>query len=104
MKNFIQQIASLTKGHIKSNVLLPDGSGAAVISIPRRPFLERLRHKLFDCPTFWHWDCAFTCPLCGSGYRCYWDGNDSDCGAGIDLCVRCAKIHEGHKGDQCRTN
>lgn len=81
---------------------LPDGSGFAVISIPQRPLLHRIRHKLLDCPTFWRWRRSFTCPECGSRYRCYWDGHDSNCGAGINLCGRCASKHHGHSNNQCR--
>jgi hypothetical protein len=101
-ENLIQQIATRLGGTVVDSARLPDGSGFAVISIPRKPFLQRLRHYLFDCPTFWQWSRAFMCPLCGSKYRCYWDGNDSDCGAGMSLCVKCSKQHGGHITNQCR--
>jgi len=103
MKMFIQKIADSLGGTIKSGSILPDGSGFAVISIPRRPLFHRLKHKLFDCPTFYRFRHTFICPLCGAGFRCYWDGHDSDCGAGINLCSVCANRHAGHTNGQCRT-
>ena len=54
---------------------------------------KRLLHKLFKCPTFWSIKPAFHCPICGKGYRCYWDGNDVE-DVGTDICNDCyAEIH-----------
>lgn len=51
--------------------------------------LRKLRHYLFECPTFWRKKPAFECPLCQKQYRCYWDGHDA---AGhINLCHKCAQ-------------
>lgn len=99
---FVRQIADNLGAKIETAGILPDGSGFAVLSIPRKPFIQRLRHYLFDCPTFWQWHRAFTCPLCGGKYRCYWNGHDSDCGAGINLCTSCERKHRGHLPNQCR--
>ena len=52
MNSHIDQIASAVNGTIKSNEILSDGSGVAVISIPSRPFLQRLRHKLLTAQLF----------------------------------------------------
>lgn len=51
-------------------------------------WLRRLRHKLFECPTFWALRPTFKCPCCGATYRCYWDGNDI--GGKINVCQPCA--------------
>jgi hypothetical protein len=51
--------------------------------------LSKLKHYLFECPTFWRVKPAFTCPLCGATYRCYWDGND--CHGHINVCKACAR-------------
>lgn len=48
---------------------------------------RRLRHLLFECPSFWQWRRAFSCPLCGKKYRCYWDGGDAN--GHINLCREC---------------
>lgn len=53
-------------------------------------FFHRWFHRLFKCPTFWQIKPRFTCPICGGGYRCYWDGNDVD-GHGVDICNPCFK-------------
>lgn len=100
--SYVQTLALATGGIVTDCSHLPDGSGFAVISIPRKPLLQRLRHYLFDCPTVWQWQRAFTCPLCGAKYRCYWNGHDSDCGAGTSLCGNCERQHEGHTPNQCR--
>jgi len=52
-------------------------------------------HKLFKCPTFWRLRPSFHCPICGNGYRCYWDGND--CGGKIDVCNECAATMKKEK-------
>lgn len=52
------------------------------------PLKGRWKHKLFHCPTFWKFKKSFHCPICGDGYRCYWDGNDY--GGQIDVCRNCA--------------
>lgn len=70
--------------------ILPDGSAFVVVSIKKKSFLRRWRHKLFSCPTFWKSKPAFTCPKCGKKCRCYWDGNDVE-GYGINYCDKCAK-------------
>jgi hypothetical protein len=70
--------------------ILPDGSAFFVASIRKKGFLRRWWHKLFLCPTFWGLEQSFTCPGCGKGYRCYWDGNDVE-GHGQDYCDKCAK-------------
>lgn len=48
----------------------------------------KIKHYLFECPTFWRIEPAFECPQCGSKYRCYWDGNDI--GGKINICNKCA--------------
>ena len=59
----------------------------------KRPFLKRIKHYLFECPTFWELKPRFKCPVCGKKYRCYWDGNDI--GGKIDVCCKCAhKLEE----------
>lgn len=54
--------------------------------------LSKLKHYLFECPTFWRRKPAFQCPHCGKKYRCYWDGND--CGGKINVCHECAEKYE----------
>lgn len=56
------------------------------------PFIDKWYHKLFKCPTFWKLKRAFTCPVCGAKYRCYWDGHDVD-GLGINVCGPCFDKH-----------
>lgn len=64
-----------------------------VMTITRRwTVLSKLKHYLFDCPTFWRRKPAFQCPHCGKKYRCYWDGND--CGGKINVCHACAAEYE----------
>lgn len=59
-----------------------------VVEISRKfTILGKLKHYLFDCPTFWRIKPAFKCPECGGRYRCYWDGNDV--GGKINLCHKC---------------
>jgi len=65
-----------------------------IVSIKAKPFVKRVIHKLFHCPTFWRLKPAFSCPKCDKKYRCYWDGNDVT-GHGIDYCNKCAKKLEG---------
>ena len=65
-----------------------------VMNFKKKPFIERVIHKLFHCPTFWKLRPAFKCPGCHKTYRCYWDGNDVT-GYGIDYCSKCAKYLEG---------
>ncbi len=55
---------------------------------------SKIKHYLFHCPTFWRIKPAFTCPICGHRYRCYWDGND--CGGKIDVCKKCTTHYEKH--------
>lgn len=52
---------------------------------------KRLKHLLFQCPTFWSWAGAFNCTKCGKNFRCYWHGNDIT-GHGTDICDKCAAI------------
>jgi hypothetical protein len=54
-----------------------------------------LIHYLFKCPTFWSIKPFFTCPECGKGFRCYWDGHDCSCGV-INLCSKCNIKHSKH--------
>jgi hypothetical protein len=61
------------------------------ITSPHRG-LGKLWHYLFKCPTFWRLRPFFHCPVCGQGYRCYWDGNDVN--GKINVCNRCAKLEE----------
>ncbi len=56
-------------------------------------FLKRWGHLLFKCPSFWSLRPRFTCPRCGTKYRCYWDGYDI-IGHGIDYCHECALLLE----------
>jgi hypothetical protein len=61
-----------------------------VCTITRKwSFLGKLKHYLFECPTFWQLKPAFKCPHCGATYRCYWDGNDI--GGKINICNKCAE-------------
>lgn len=65
------------------------------IQSPHNTTFKKIRHYLFNCPTFWRLKPAFECPKCGRKYRCYWDGNDI-LGHGINICNSCAKkIGEG---------
>lgn len=50
---------------------------------------RRWYHKLFQCAGFWKFwrDKPFHCPICGKGYTCYWDGNDTN--GMINLCDKC---------------
>lgn len=57
---------------------------------------KSIAHYLFKCPTFWRLRTSFTCPDCGRGYRCYWNGNDCACGK-IGICTKCAANHVGHE-------
>ena len=54
--------------------------------------LGKVKHYLFECPTFWRIRPAFKCPNCGANYRCYWDGNDV--GGKINICDKCAEEYE----------
>lgn len=64
-----------------------------VMTITRQwTVFSKLKHYLFDCPTFWRRKPAFQCPHCGKEYRCYWDGND--CGGKINVCHACAADYE----------
>lgn len=64
-----------------------------VMTITRRwTVLGKIKHYLFECPTFWQMKPAFKCPCCGKEYRCYWDGNDI--GGKINVCHECAKKYE----------
>ena len=56
--------------------------------------LGKLRHYLFECPTFWRSKPAFKCPICGDTYRCYWDGNDV--GGEINVCKTCTRSYDTH--------
>jgi hypothetical protein len=49
--------------------------------------IQKLKHYLFDCPTFWRIKPAFKCPICGATFRCYWDGGDI--GGHNDVCCKC---------------
>lgn len=53
------------------------------------PLRGKLKHRLFSCPSFWKFKKQFHCPICGKGYRCYWDGNDFN--GLINVCNKCAK-------------
>jgi len=55
---------------------------------------KKLKHKLFNCPTFWRLKPSYQCPKCLKKYRCYWDGNDIE-GVGIHYCDKCAAVLEG---------
>lgn len=59
---------------------------------PKWSLAKKIKHYLFECPTFWQIKPAFTCPDCGATYRCYWDGNDA--GGKINLCNKCAAKYE----------
>lgn len=62
-------------------------------------YLEKLKHKLFNCPTFWKskWNTItknkpyYRCPQCKKSMHCYWDGNDTK--KGINYCNKCASKH-----------
>lgn len=53
---------------------------------------KRWCHKLFQCATYWKFwtKKPFHCPVCGHGYRCYWDGNDVN--HLINVCKRCYPV------------
>jgi len=63
------------------------------LKTPHKTWIQKLYHKLFNCPTFWRVKSAFKCPKCHIKYRCYWDGNDVT-GHGVDLCNKCAAKYE----------
>ena len=68
--------------------------GSTVTITMKRTRLQRWWHYLFHCPSFWRLRPAFTCPLCGAKYRCYWDGHDE--GGYVHLCGDCARrMREG---------
>jgi hypothetical protein len=52
---------------------------------------KKLKHLLFQCPTFWTWAGAFNCTKCGTNFRCYWSGNDIT-NHGTDICDKCAAV------------
>ena len=62
------------------------------VTTVKTSLFRRWKHKLFECPTFWSVKPKFKCPLCGTTYRCYWDGNDA--GGHINLCDPCANTIE----------
>ncbi len=62
-------------------------SGTLTIT-KRFTLLGKIKHYLFECPTFWKIKPKFKCPVCGKKYRCYWDGNDI--GGLTDVCKSCA--------------
>ena len=65
-----------------------------VVSIEgHKGFFKKLRHYLFNCPTFWHPTKWITCTECGKKMFCYWDGNDIS-NVGIDYCNKCASKYE----------
>nr|BDD43753.1 hypothetical protein 13 [bacterium] len=51
--------------------------------------MNKIVHKLFRCSTFWNLKPAFTCPVCGRGFRCFWDGHDI--GGLTNVCSKCSK-------------
>lgn len=56
----------------------------------------RTWHKIFECRTFWSVRPKFRCPECKRGIRCYFDGNDCNCGK-TDICNGCyARHHVDH--------
>jgi hypothetical protein len=63
-----------------------------VLEITRKfTLLGKMRHYLFECPTFWRRKPAFQCPVCEATYRCYWDGNDV--GGKINVCKKCTHAY-----------
>jgi len=59
-----------------------------VLTITKRwTVASKIKHYLFECPTFWKLKPSFQCPQCGHKYRCYWDGNDV--GGKINICRKC---------------
>lgn len=70
-----------------------------ILSFPKKTFVKRWIHKLFQCPTFWQsifktilFSQPFIrCNECGKAIHCYWDGNDTN--KGVDFCDDCASKH-----------
>jgi hypothetical protein len=66
------------------------------IKPPYKNLIEKWKHKLFSCPTFWKskWNTFwkskpfYRCPDCNKAMHCYWDGNDV-ADKGINLCDVC---------------
>lgn len=69
-----------------------------VMQIDRKSFWKRWKHKLFSCPTFWKLKPAFTCPICGREYRCYWDGHDEF--GKVNVCTPCYEKGTKKIGDK----
>ena len=70
---------------------------SGVLEITRKfTLLGKLRHYLFECPTFWRRQPAFKCPICDATYRCYWDGNDV--GGKINVCKTCTYEYDTQGG------
>jgi len=58
--------------------------------------VEKRKHYIEKCPTFWKPRDWYTCPDCGERYPCYYDGHDCECGT-TNLCGGCAiEAHANH--------
>ena len=70
---------------------------SGVLEITRKfTLLGKMRHYMFECPTFWRLKPAFKCPVCDAKYRCYWDGNDV--GGKINVCKKCTYGYDTQGG------
>ena len=61
---------------------------------PHDTILKKIKHYLFECPTFWSIKPKYNCHSCGVGYRCYWEANDA-CGW-VSVCNKCTMILESY--------
>lgn len=72
--------------------------GIVLAMNPFKSKLKKVKHKLFQCPTFWKsiWNTFlkskpyYRCPQCKKAMHCYWDGNDTN--KGINYCDKCASV------------
>jgi len=60
--------------------------------------IKKLKHFLFDCPSFWTWEPKFKCSQCDNRYRCYWQAND--CYGHVNVCNKCYKRFQKELGDE----
>ena len=70
---------------------------SGVLEITRKfTLLGKLRHYLFNCPTFWQRKPAFKCPVCDATYKCF--GMATIVGGKINVCKTCKRSYDAQGG------